>query len=64
MIWSRFSEKCLDNEKKEKNNNFKFRNMILYSGINQEIAGKIGRKIEKIPDNEFKKLLKEFGGAS
>ena len=38
--------------------------MILYSGINQEVAGKIGRKIEKIPDNEFKKLLKEFGGAS
>ncbi len=28
------------------------------------VEGRLGRKIETIPDNEFKKLLKEFGGAS
>jgi L-aminopeptidase/D-esterase-like protein len=26
------------------------------------VKGRLGRKIETIPDNEFKKLLKEFGG--
>lgn len=26
------------------------------------VQGRLGRKIETIPDNEFKKLLKEFGG--
>jgi len=28
------------------------------------VKGRLGRKIETIPDNEFKKLLKEFGGVS
>ncbi len=28
------------------------------------VEGRLGRKIETIPENEFKKLLKEFGGVS
>jgi len=28
------------------------------------VEGRLGRKIETIPDNEFKKILREFSGVS